>query len=250
MLHFIQQTIANIQDWVQEKIIFRLWRSTQPQNLLSLLLTIRVGGLLIAGLAMWGFAQIADEVLEKETQFFDTLILLTLKHLHTQVLDRVMTYITVLGEPSILLIVSLGLGIWLFVKQYRSEATTLAIASAGAGGLNYWLKELFQRARPILWERVVDVTHYSFPSGHAMVSLVVYGMIGYLLAKHLQKWKTLILFSTIFLITAIGLSRLYLGVHWPTDVIAGYAAGLVWLIACILSLEIWQQHLLHHRNQT
>jgi len=225
-------------------------RHANPKRLLALLLTIRAGGLLVAGLALWGFAQIADEVLEKESQAFDSAILLALRRLHTPVLDRVMTSVTVLGEPVILLGVGLGLGIWLLMRGLREQAITLAIAAAGAGGLNYLLKELFRRSRPALWERIVDVKHYSFPSGHAMVSLVVYGAIGYLLAIHFRRWRLLIIASTILLVTAIGLSRLYLGVHWPTDVIAGYAAGIVWLMACILSLEIWQEHRRAHQTRT
>ncbi len=93
----------------------------------------------------------------------------------------------------------------------------------------------------MLWQRSVDVSFYSFPSGHAMVSLVIYGMLSYLLATRFHRKRKSILSVTILLIAAIGLSRLYLGVHWPTDVIAGYAAGLVWLIACIFSLEVWRQ---------
>lgn len=218
------------------------FRRANPKRLLALLLTIRAGGLLTAALGLWGFAQIADEVLEKESQAFDSAILLAFRQLHTPVLDTVMALVTVLGEPVVLLCVGLGLGIWLLMRGRREQALTLAIAAAGAGGLNYWLKELFRRSRPALWERIVDVNHYSFPSGHAMVSLVVYGTIGYLLAIHFRRWRLLIIASTILLVTAIGLSRLYLGVHWPTDVIAGYAAGIVWLIASILSLEIWQEH--------
>ena len=211
-------------------------------RLFSLLLTIRVVGLLLAALAIWVFAQIADEVLDKETKAFDTTILLALRRLHTPLLDQVMTGITFLGQPSVLVIMSLGLGIWLLTHGRRSQATTLAIAALGAVGLNYWLKQLFARDRPALWDRIVDVRYYSFPSGHAMVSMVMYGLIGYLLATRFPRWRGLILSLTILLIVVIGFSRLYLGVHWPTDVAAGYAAGLVWLIACILSLEIWRKY--------
>lgn len=221
--------------------IVQLWRQKVSPKLLPLISTIRVGGLLIAALALWGFAEIADEVLERETQAFDRGILLALKHLHTRLLDRVMVAITFLGEPSVLLGLCLALGIWLLRRRQRSEATTLAIASLGAISLNFVLKDLFARARPTLWQRVVDVSLYSFPSGHAMISLVVYGMVGYLLATRFKRWSALIVSLTILLIVIIGLSRLYLGVHWPTDVIAGYAAGLVWLVACILSLEVWRE---------
>lgn len=92
----------------------------------------------------------------------------------------------------------------------------------------------------MLWERVVDVSHYSFPSGHAMISMVTYGMIGYLLVSKFPQWRGWITSLTLILVTGIGLSRLYFGVHWPTDIVAGYAAGLVWLLACIFSLQVWQ----------
>jgi len=87
------------------------------------------------------------------------------------------------------------------------------------------LKEVFARARPELWQRVIDVRYYSFSSGHVMVSLVIYGLIGYLLANHLKQQSGWIITFTALMIVIIGFSRLYLGVHWPTDILAGYAAG-------------------------
>ncbi len=206
----------------------------------SLISIIRLGGLAVAALAMWGFATIAHEVLEKETYAFDKSILLYLKSLHTPVRDRVMLTLTFLGEPNLLLALSVSLGIILWVRKHRSEATTIAVTGAGAIGLNILLKQLFARDRPLLWERTVDVRFYSFPSGHAMISMVIYGLLGYFLGSRFPKQRWWIYSLTVVLVAAIGLSRLYLGVHWPTDVIAGYTAGLVWLIACILSLEVWK----------
>jgi len=207
----------------------------------SLISIIRLAGLAVAALAMWGFATIAEEVLEKETYAFDQSILLDLRSLHTPLRDRLMLGLTFLGEPNLLLILSVSLGIILWVRKHRSEATTIAITGAGAIALNLLLKTLFARARPQLWERTVDVRFYSFPSGHAMISMVIYGLLGYLLGSRFPKQRWLIYSLTVVLVAAIGFSRLYLGVHWPTDVIAGYAAGLIWLMACIFSLEIWKQ---------
>ncbi|MEG4443108.1 phosphatase PAP2 family protein [Microcoleus sp. AT9_B5] len=207
----------------------------------SLISIIRLAGLAVAALAMWGFATIAEEVLEKESYAFDTSILLYLRSLHTPLGDRIMLGFTFLGEPNLLLVICVTLGIILLARNHRSEAATIAIAAGGAIGLNLLLKKLFARARPQLWERVVDVRFYSFPSGHAMISMVIYGLLGYFLGSRFPKQRWLIYSLTVVLVAAIGLSRLYLGVHWPTDVIAGYTAGLVWLIACILSLEIWKE---------
>lgn len=210
-------------------------------QLRSLITLIRLAGLALAALAMWAFAAIADEVLEQETHAFDRSILLALWKLHRPLLDRIMLGLTFLGEPALLLVISLSLGLFLAIRNHRSEATTIAIAGAGAVALNTLLKNLFGRARPELWERIVDVQAYSFPSGHAMISLVIYGIFGYFLALRFPRWRWTLATLTGILIVGIGLSRLYLGVHWPTDVLAGYTAGLVWLITCILSLEVWKQ---------
>jgi len=211
------------------------------EHLLPLLLTIRVVGFLLAALGLWLFSAIADEILDKESFTFDKEILLTLRELHTPVLDKVMLGFTFLGEPVILLIMCLVIGTWLLMRGQRSQATILIIAAGGAVALNTLLKVLFGRARPMLWERVVDVGQYSFPSGHAMISMVIFGTIGYLLSSKFPLWRIGIISLTILLVTGIGLSRLYLGVHWPTDIVAGYAAGLVWLITCIFSLQVWQE---------
>ena len=221
----IRKTVSTLLQW-------------RVRDLLPLVLTIRIVGLGLAALALWAFLQIADKVLQEQSHAIDKAILLALFKLHTPLLNQVMLGLTFLGEPTVLFVISLLGGIWLLIQSRRSEATILAIAAAGAALLNYLLKELFARARPVLWERIVDVGHYSFPSGHAMLSLVVYGIIAYLLLNHFPRWQLLIISLTWLLITGIGLSRLYLGVHWPTDVAAGYAAGSVWLIACIFSLEI------------
>lgn len=211
-------------------------------RLFSLLLKVRIGGLLLAGFSLWVFAQIAEEVLEAESYAFDTNILLTVRSWHSPLLDIAMLGITFIGDPLVLLIICLILGAWLVRRKQKSEATTLAVAAIGAIGLNVLLKQLFSRDRPALWDRVVDVGQYSFPSGHAMVSMVIYGFIGYILATRYRRQQLWIIGLTTLLVTAIGFSRLYLGVHWPTDIIAGYAAGLVWLIACISSSKIWHRY--------
>ncbi|QSJ16005.1 phosphatase PAP2 family protein [Nostoc sp. UHCC 0702] len=177
----------------------------------------------------------------------DTAILLAIQKLHTPLLDRLMVGVTFLGEPLALVSICLWVEIVL-LYQRRPETTKLAIATASAVGLNYLLKLLFGRARPALWDRLVNVGFHSFPSGHAMVSMVIYGFIGYILAKEFPQWEKQISALTIVLILAIGFSRLYLGVHWPTDVLAGYAIGLVWLIVCILNLELKPKYRLSGRN--
>jgi membrane-associated phospholipid phosphatase len=222
-----------------KKTLLNLPRSIRD-HLLPVLLTIRVGGFLLAMLALWGFAEIAEDILEQESFTFDQQILLTLHDWHNPLLDQIMVGVTFWGNPSVLGVLAVVAALVLFYFKKRSEATTLIIAALGASFLNLWLKNLFARARPQLWERIVDVQLYSFPSGHAMISLVVYSMTAYVLAINFPKWRGAIALTTIPLILAIGFSRLYLGVHYPTDIIAGYAAGFVWLMACIISVELWK----------
>lgn len=112
-------------------------------------------------------------------------------------------------------------------------------ALGGSYTLNLIIKNLIQRARPS-WEHWVVESGYSFPSGHSMASIAFYGMLGYLLWLHRKERgrpAAYILVLTGLLILAIGLSRIYLGVHYATDVIAGFCAGGVWLTTCIYALQ-------------
>ncbi|MDZ8227905.1 phosphatase PAP2 family protein [Nostoc sp. ChiVER01] len=172
----------------------------------------------------------------------DEAILLLIQKLHTPLRDRIMLSITFMGDPVVMLVSSLGLAISPLFYNRRREAIILGIAGVGATLLNCLMKLLFGRARPALWKHIIKVGQHSFPSGHAMVSIVIYGFISYILAKQFPEWRFWIYGLTIILIAAIGFSRLYLGVHWLTDVTAGYGAGLVWLIACIISLELQQKY--------
>jgi membrane-associated phospholipid phosphatase len=173
----------------------------------------------------------------------DATILLAIQKLHTPLLDRLMVGITFFGEPLVLLLISLGVETnWLY-NNHRWQATILGIATSGAMVLMALLKVIFGRARPTLWKWIINVGHPSFPSGHSMLSLVVYGVIAYILAKEYPQWQKQILTLTAILIIAIGFSRLYLGVHWPTDVFVGYAVGLLCLIASIITLELEQKYL-------
>lgn len=177
----------------------------------------------------------------------DTAILLAIQKLHSPLLDRIMLGITTLGDPIVLLSLCLGWGIGSLFYRRRSQATTLGLVTVGAIGLNCWLKLLFGRARPALWNRSISVGLHSFPSGHAMVSIATYGFLGYSLVKQFPHQQRQIFTLIAILIGAIGFSRLYLGVHWLTDITAGYAVGLVWLIACILNSQpsvaqtFWQE---------
>ena len=228
--------------------IIQDWKEQVSSRLSPLLSLIWVGGFAVATFCLWVFFQIAEKVFAEETTEFDTAILQSIYEQHTPLLNKIMTGITFLGNGSTLIYLSCIVGIVLLISRKFASAFTLIIVTSGGIDLNIWLKNIYARVRPALWERIVDATNYSFPSGHAMVSLIFYGFICYLLIVNFRSWTSIILFVTVSLILEIGFSRLYLGVHWPTDIIAGYAAGLVWLISCILSLEILQ-FLFRKQNQ-
>lgn len=181
------------------------------------------------------------EVWEREAFGFDTTVLLWLHRWANPVLDAVMLKITTLGNPRfVVVVVVLSLG-WLWWKQLRLEAKMFMIACLGALILNQGLKLFFAKPRPQLWPRLITESSFSFPSGHALGSLVLYGFLAYVLAMQFPRLAHWIYSIAAGIIAAIGISRLYLGIHWPTDVVAGYAVGFLWLMFCVAILKLQSQ---------
>lgn len=171
---------------------------------------------------------------------FDLAVTDTVRSAASPSLTKLVTLITHLASSHIIIPIALLLAAVLaFVFKRRWDAISLAIALIGSSLFNEVMKHLIQRARPA-WEHWVHASGYSFPSGHSMVSMSFYGMLGYIIWLHLKeqgKPAAYVLVLTLLLIICIGLSRIYLGVHFVTDVLAGYAAGAVWLLACIYAMQ-------------
>ena len=123
-------------------------------------------------------------------------------------------------------------------RHYYSEAQIFIIDCLGGVVLSYGLKSVFGKARPALWKSAIEDLSFSYPSGHALGSTVLYGFIAYLVATRYPQFSLAIYTGVVCLIGAIGLSRLYLGVHWPTDIIGGYGIGFLWLRFCITMLKL------------
>ena len=197
---------------------------------------------------LWAFVSLADEIGEGETEAFDRAVLLALRNpadvsdpIGPLWLEGEMRDITALGGHFVLTFLTLAVIGYLLMAGKRSAALLVFVSVAGGALLGYLLKLGFQRPRPDLVPHGVPVSTASFPSNHAMLSAVVYLTLGTLLARLEARRSIKIYFLTISVILTVlvGISRVYLGVHWPTDVIAGWSVGAawamgVWLVALIL----------------
>ncbi len=170
----------------------------------------------------------------------DLRVITLLQIFHNSALNRIMLFITYLGSAPVILF-GLLLATVFLAWQRRWHYITSLLISVGGGELFVWLiKNLIERPRPELVNALTPEQGYSFPSGHGFVALSFYGLIAYFLWRGSRRWwtKIFIFIATVSIIVAIGLSRIYLGVHWPTDVLASYASGAAWLTVIITGLEI------------
>ena len=196
-------------------------------------------GVLVAIAGTWGFASLAEVVREGYTQQFDNAVLRWIGAHHTATLTTIMTEVTPLGTGVVVLTVVGITTAFLWHTEHKHSARMLLAATAGNILLNNGLKLLFDRARPDVFEWGTHAASSSFPSGHAMSATVVYGTVAYLLAR-LQKhrWsRAITLLLGILMIALICLTRLYLGVHYPSDVLGGIIVGLAWSGFCMATLE-------------
>lgn len=180
-------------------------------------------------------------VLTDRLSSFDLLIIETIQGLESLLLTKAMLLITKTGEGLLLIMITLAIMIVLFaVLRHRRELELLVFVSLTSACLNQLLKIIIVRPRPTL-NRLIEVGGYSFPSGHSMAAFSLYGTVTYLLWKHIPNRAGRIVLLTLIgcFIVLIGLSRVYLGVHYPTDVLAGYLASASWLLLSISLYERW-----------
>jgi len=181
------------------------------------------------------FGSLAEDVWAREGFAWD-LPLLRLVHARaTPTRDTLMLFFTRVGAPLPLIAFVGVILLALLVRRRWHAAAFFALAVGGAAGLNAVAKLLFQRARPALWPSLVTETNYSFPSGHAMGSLAVVAALILLLRGTRWRWP-LVALGGLF-VAAVGLSRVYLGVHYPSDILAGWCASLAWVAGVWLLLR-------------
>ncbi len=177
-------------------------------------------------------AILGREVAEGETRRVDGAILESIHRHGAPLLDGVAAFATFMGGPGVVAL-ALALLAYVFLRVARRDAAIMATGMVVAEVLDLVLKELFDRVRPDLWLRAA-VSGESFPSGHALASTVIYGLVAYTVARRWPGHTTLVGAIAALVVAAIAWSRLYLGVHWPSDVVAGVAIGYLCLTATIL----------------
>jgi undecaprenyl-diphosphatase len=208
---------------------------------------VLLASLVVFGLGLWGFVRVADSVLEGETTAFDEAVLRWLDGHATPTLDRVAIEVTALGSGLDVTVIVLVLSALLWQIGRRYLVYLLWLTTAGSALLNQILKLSFDRPRPRVFEwRVHYPVTSSFPSGHAMTAAVVYLTVAIIILRlrGSRRIGLIALAGSVLLMLAVGLSRLYVGVHYPSDVVAGYAAGLAWTGLCTAAIG-----LLHRRSE-
>jgi len=211
--------------------------------------------LVLAALAIL-FVQLASEVIEGDTLAFDRAVLVALRTpgeprvpIGPHWLGKGMTDITALGGGTVLTLMVTATAAYLIAARRPATAAFVIGAVSTGAILSSILKHVFHRARPEVVPHIVAVSSTSFPSGHAMNSAVTYLTLGVLLAKSETRRAVRIYLVALasILVIAIGLSRIYLGVHWPTDVAAGWCVGSLWALFCSAVADAFQSR---HKLET
>jgi undecaprenyl-diphosphatase len=202
-----------------------------------------VGGLILAAAGTWAFGEFAEKVVAGQTQSFDESVLRWMAAHHSKILDGAMLEITALGTGTVVLMIVAIASLFLVLTRHKYSAALLLAATAGGLVLNLVLKNFFNRPRPQVFAWGTNAVSSSFPSGHAMSAVIVYSTVAYLAARlHRSVWARVLVMSFAFLVIGlIAVSRLYLGVHYPSDVLAGLTIGLAWAAFCMATLEAIQR---------
>jgi undecaprenyl-diphosphatase len=190
-----------------------------------------------------GFGFIALFINDNKIVNFDNRITDFLQSMNSQILTNIMKFFTFIGSGSVIgFIVIMAMIFFYVVLKHRSELVLLVGVVIGSALLNLILKMTFHRARPTI-NRIIDASGYSFPSGHSMAAFTLYGILSFLLWKHISSYsgRSLLIIISVLMIAMIGISRIYLGVHYPSDVLGGFLASGIWLIFSIWTFQNYQE---------
>ncbi|MHA7583838.1 phosphatase PAP2 family protein [Paenibacillus vandeheii] len=191
--------------------------------------------LLSAALSLAVFSIIALSISDNQIHRFDDSLITWIQGMESQGMTRWMELFTWIGSgiPVVIITILSMVVLYVFLK-HRRELLFLGCVIAGSAILNTLLKLMFHRARPTI-HRIIEVSGYSFPSGHSMAAFSLYGGLAFLIWKHIPTavGRVLMIIVSAMFILMIGMSRIYLGVHYPSDVVGGYFMSGCWLAVCI-----------------
>ncbi len=222
-------------------MIRKLWNSAEFSVLLA--------GVVVAG-GRWGFVEMAEIARRGTAHNLDTQILLAFREpgepdnpIGPQWFEEAMRDITSLGSTAVLVLIATASIIFLLLIGKRFEALLVLVAIGGGQLISSLLKLGIDRPRPDLVSHLAHVQTLSFPSGHAMISAITYLTLGALLASSVggRVARIYILGLAVMTTLLVGVSRVYLGVHWPSDVLAGWCAGFAWSMTCWLAARYWSR---------
>jgi len=191
-------------------------------------------------LPLWGFAELVDELGEGEAFWFDEPILRFAHGLANGGFDRAFLLFSALGYEWGVVPFDVLLVLVLALNRHAREGLFAGLALAGSALLNIAAKHAYARSRPALWESIAPEATFSFPSGHAMGSMTL-AWVCVLLAWR-TRWRWPVTISATAFTLLVGLSRIYLGVHYPSDILAGWTAASVWAVCCFFLV------FRHHRH--
>lgn len=218
-----------------------LWLQKVSPRITSFVAFFGIVWLSASALTLYLVANLSEEILDRESFAFDKNILLYIHQFANPTLDSLMLGVTRVGDPRTVVPLTVLVFCFLWWKHYRLEAKFFLLNAFGGAVLSYVLKLVFTRSRPELWPRLILDPTFSYPSGHALGSMVLYGFLTYLIItlhpRYTKVWRAI----GITLIVVIGFSRLYLGVHWPTDILAGYGIGFLWITVCIMLMRLQKE---------
>lgn len=192
--------------------------------------------LVVSVLCALGFGWMSWLVSNDRVERFDLKVIDVVQGWEADWLTSVMKFFTFIGDRYQVVAISvLVILLLFFVLRHRRQLVLFVWASLGSVALNETLKVVFARERPQIY-RLSEQSGFSFPSGHAMASLTLYGVLTYLLWQHVAtRWgRWMLLVAAVLIVLIIGVSRIYLGVHYPSDIIAGYLMS-----GCWLALSVW-----------
>ncbi|MBB6022050.1 undecaprenyl-diphosphatase [Paenibacillus sp. JGP012] len=201
--------------------------------------------LLAAALSLCAFIGIALSISDNQIHRFDDVLISWIQGMESPGMTRWMQFFTWIGSGrQVVIITILAMLVLYLYLGHRRELLFLASVLVGSTLLNALLKVAFGRARPTI-HRIIEISGYSFPSGHSMASFSLYGGLAFLIWKHIPSFtgRVFMMVASAAFILTIGMSRIYLGVHYPSDVVGGYFISGCWLFTCIWFYRRYLQRL-------